>query len=161
MSKLLHIAALATLLLSTVACSDDSCNGNVSSLPLATFYVGNNQQSISALSIKGIGVPGDSLLASGTTLSEVYLPLRATTGSTSYALWRTAADGTVTVSDTLTLTYKAVEYFHSIECGTMYNFDIQSINSTTHGIDSVVLLTPLITNSRTPALRIHFAASTP
>ena len=38
----------------------------------------------------------------------------------------------------------------------MYNFDIHHLDYTTNGIDSVVLLTHLITNSRTPALRIHF-----
>ena len=62
--------------------------------------------------------------------------------------------------DTVTLTYQPIEYFHSIECGTMYNFDIQRISHTTHGIDSVVLLTPLVTNARTPALRIHFTTLT-
>ena len=106
----------------------------------------------------GIGVPGDSLLLDGTTTSEVYLPLRASTSTTSYALWRPSSDGTTTVRDTLTLDYEPIEYFHSIECGAMYNFDIKRLSHTTHGIDSVVLLTPLVTNSRTPALRIHFTA---
>ncbi len=152
-----HIAALIMLMLATIACSDDSCSDNGSSLPLATFYMNGNQQYISSLSIMGIGVPGDSLLANGTSINEAYLPLRATTSTTSYAIWRPSADGSITLRDTLTLNYEPIEYFHSIECGTMYNFDVQSISHTTHGIDSVVLLTPLITNSRTPALRIHFA----
>ena len=160
MSRLLPIA-LITLVLCAASCSDDSCSDNGSSLPLATFYVGDNQQSISALSIMGIGVPGDSLLADGASINEIYLPLRASTTTTSYALWRPTADGTATLRDTVTFTYEPVEFFHSIECGTMYNFDIQHISHTTHGIDSVVLLTPLITNSRTPALRIHFTALAP
>ena len=104
----------------------------------------------------GIGVPGDSLLADGLGLDECYLPLRAGTTTTSYALWRPRANGSAVVRDTVTFTYEPVAFFHSIECGAMYNFDIQDINYTTHGIDSVVLLTPLVTNSRTPALRIHF-----
>ena len=155
-----HIAVLIALTLAVASCSDESCSDNGSSLPLATFYVGDNQVTISALSIMGIGVPGDSVLADGASIKEAYLPLRASTTSTSYRLWRTASDGTTIVSDTVTLTYHAIEYFHSIECGAMYNFDIQDVIYTHHGIDSVVVLTPLITNSRTPALRIHFSAQT-
>ncbi len=157
----LHIVALILLITAVTACSNDSCSDNGNSLPLATFYVGNNQQSISTLSIMGIGVPGDSLLVDSMSVNEAYLPLRASTSTTSYALWRPSADGKTSVSDTLTLEYKAVEYFHSIECGVMYNFDIHKVSYTTHGIDSVVLLTPLVTNARTPALRIHFTTLTP
>ena len=157
MSRFLPIVLIAVALLGA-SCSDDSCSDNGSSLPLATFYVGDNQQNISALSIMGIGVPGDSLLIDSTSVNEAYLPLRASTSSTSYALWRPSAGGMTTVRDTLTLDYEPIEYFHSIECGVMYNFDIRKVSHTTHGIDSVVLLTPLVTNTRTPALRIHFTA---
>ena len=157
MSRFLTIALIAMTLFGT-SCSDDSCSDNGSSLPLATFYVGNQQQNISTLSIMGIGVPGDSLLVDSTSTNEAYLPLRASTTSTSYALWRPATVGTATIRDTLTLDYEPIEYFHSIECGTMYNFNIQRVTHTTHGIDSVVVLTPLVTNLRTPALRIHFTA---
>ena len=160
MSRLLTILLIVTALCGT-SCSDDSCSENGSSLPLATLYVGDSQQNISTLSIIGIGVPGDSLLVDSTSVNEVYLPLRASTSTTSYALWRPSSDGTTTVRDTLTLDYEPIEYFHSIECGAMYNFNIKRISHTTHGIDSVVLLTPLVTNSRTPALRIHFTAWTP
>lgn len=157
MSRLLPIVLIALALLGA-SCSDDSCSDNGSSLPLATFYVGDNQQAINTLSIMGIGVPGDSLLVDSTSVNEAYLPLRASTTTTRYALWRPSADGTTTVRDTLTLDYEPIEFFHSIECGVMYNFDIRKVSHTTHGIDSVVLLTPLITNSRMPALRIHFTA---
>ena len=157
MTRLLHIAVPA-LLLTLAACSNDSCYDNGSSLPLASFYLGTSQQSIPGLSIMGIGVPGDSLLADGEALSEAYLPLRATTSSTSYAMWRTFTAGAdeVVVRDTITLNYRAVPYFHSVECGAMYNFDITGVSHTTHGIDSVVMLTSLVTNSRIPAMHIHF-----
>ena len=160
MTRLAHIATLVLLALTFAACNNDSCYDNGSSLPLASFYMGNTQQSIYGLSIMGIGVPGDSLLADAQALKEAYLPLRANATSTSYAVWRMFTAGTdeLTVRDTITLNYKAVPYFHSAECGAMYNFDINQVSHTTHGIDSVVLLTPLITNSRMPALRIHFTA---
>ena len=153
------ILALAALCLT--ACSDDSCYDNGSSLPLATLCIGGSQQTITGLTIMGIGVPGDSLLADSSALSEVYLPLRASVGTTSYAISRWVGAGTTMareLHDTLTLNYEAIAYFHSAECGAMYNFNIHNVHCTTNGIDSVVVITPLVTNSRTPALRIHFTS---
>ena len=147
------VLVLAALYLT--ACNDDSCYDNGSSLPLAAFYLGNSQQTITGLTIMGIGAPGDSLLADSSALKEVYLPLRASVGTTSYALWRWINNETL-LRDTITIEYEPIEYFHSIECGAMYNFDIKNVNTTHHGIDSVVWLTPHVTNSRTPALRIYF-----
>ena len=163
MKRLSHIAAIAALSIllgiGYTACNDDSCYDNGSSLPLATFYVGDSQQTISGLTVMGIGAPGDSLLLDSTSASEVFLPLRASVNTSSFMLKRWKNNGTTTepVTDTLSLDYQPIEYFHSIECGAMFNFDVNRLNYTTHGIDSVVLLTKLITNSRTPALRIHFA----
>lgn len=162
MKLLPHIAALAVLMLAlglgTTACSDDSCYDNGSSLPLATFCVGDNQQTISGLTIMGIGVPGDSLLLDSASAKETYLPLRATTGSTSFLLRRHMIADTVWthVDDTLTIDYEPIEYFHSLECGAMFNFAIKRVTCTHHVVDSVVLLTDLITNSPSPSLRIHF-----
>lgn len=155
---IIAIFSLLALSLGLGACSDDSCYDNGSSLPLATLYVGETQQNVSGLSVMGIGVPGDSLLVDSSSVSEVYLPLRASVGTTSYALWRWITTDTVKTQlrDTITIEYEPIEYFHSIECGAMYNFDIRDVNTTHHGIDSVVWLTPHVTNSRTPALRIYF-----
>ena len=160
MTRLTHIAAFLLIALTLVlaACSNDSCYDNGSSLPLATLYMGNRQQSIPGLAIIGINAPGDSVLAQSSSIDEVYLPLRASVPQTSFALSRTITGDTATViiQDTLTIDYKAVPYFHSAECGAMYNFDINNVSHTCHGIDSVVVLTPLVTNARVPALRIHF-----
>lgn len=159
MTRLTHIAAALLMVTLTLAsCSNDSCYDNGSSLPLATLHMGSKQQSIPGLTIMGIGAPGDSLLAKSSTIDEVYLPLRASVAETSFAVSRTIAIDTVSVviCDTLTIGYEAIPYFHSIECGAMYNFDIRQVNHTHHGIDSVVVLTPLVTNALTPALRIHF-----
>lgn len=163
MNRLSFIAILSLLALtiSLGACSDDSCYDNGSSLPLATLHIGENQQAVTGLSIIGIGVPGDNLLVDSSSVSEVYLPLRASVSNTSYVLWRWVTTDNVKtmLRDTITFDYEPVEYFHSIECGAMFNFDINNVSTTHHGIDSVVLLTPHVTNSRTPALRIHFSQS--
>ena len=107
----------------------------------------------------GIGAPGDSLLADSSALKEMYLPLRASVGTTRYAISRWVGVGTPMAQelhDTLTLDYEPIAYFHSAECGAMYNFDLHDVRCTINGIDSVVVITPLVTNSRTPALRIYF-----
>ena len=151
------VLVLAALYLT--ACNDDSCYENGSSLPLAAFYLGNSQQTITGLTIMGIGAPGDSLLADSSALKEVYLPLRASVGTTRYAISRWVGAGTPMAQqlhDTLTLDYEPIAYFHSAECGAMYNFNLHDVRCTINGIDSVVVITPLVTNSRTPALRIYF-----
>ena len=160
MSRLTHIAMmmLLALCLVTMACNDDSCYENGSSLPLATLYLGDAQQTISGLTVMGIGVPGDSLLLNNGATKELYLPLRASVQSTGFMFGRWLVNGndTVMVRDTVTLDYQPVEYFHSAECGAMFNFNLRNVRWTTHGIDSVVLLTDVVTNSQLPALRIHF-----
>lgn len=162
MKRLLHIAAIAMMLsplgLGNTACSNDSCYDNGSSLPLVTFYLGDKQQTINGLTIKGIGVPGDSLIADSSSLSEAYLPLRASATTTAFALsrWVISEAGRVCIHDTLTFEYQPIEFFHSVECGAMFNFDIEQVCHTTHGIDSVILLNELITNAATPSLRIYF-----
>ncbi len=162
MKWLSHITVMALMLtllgVGFIACSDDSCYDNGSSLPLATFYLGGSQQTINGLTIKGVGVPGDSLLADSSSLSEVYLPLRASVGSTTFAFsrWVTIGNERHRIHDTLTIDYQPIEYFHSVECGAMYNFDVEQITHTTHGIDSVVLINKLITNEMAPSLRIYF-----
>ena len=151
------VLVLAALYLT--ACNDDSCYDNGSSLPLAAFYLGNSQQTITGLTIMGIGAPGDSLLADSSALKEVYVPLRASVGTTRYAISRWVGAGTPMAQqlhDTLTLDYEPIAYFHSAECGAMYNFNLHDVRCTINGIDSVVVITPLVTNSRTPALRISF-----
>ena len=151
------VFALAALCMAS--CNDSSCYDNGSSLPLAALYIGNSQQTVTGLTIMGIGAPGDSLLADSSALKEIYLPLRASVGTTGYAISRWVGVGTPMAKelhDTLTLNYEAIAYFHSAECGAMFNFDIHNVSCTHNGIDTVVLLTPLVTNSRTPSLRIHF-----
>ncbi len=159
MNRLPHIVFLTlTALLCLASCSDDSCSDNGSSLPLAALYMNGSQQTIPGLTIMGVGVKGDSLLADSASLKEIYLPLQAGCSSTSYAVSRYVTDGTdgTWLDDTLTIDYKAVEFFHSAECGAMFNFEVKGVDYTCRAIDSVEILTPTITNSRTPALRIHF-----
>jgi len=162
MRKLPVIAAACVLMLvmgiTLGSCSDASCYDNGSSLPLATFYIDDNQQTITGLTVMGIGVPGDSMLLNSASAQELYMPLRPNATSTSYLLQRTivASNDTICFNDTITFDYKPIEFFHSIECGAMFNFEVNEVSHTSNAIDSVVMLTTLITNTRTPAMRIYF-----
>ena len=159
MNRLTHIAALLIVLCTAMAaCNNDTCYDNGSSLPLVTFYLSGSQQQVPGLTIMGIGAPGDSLLVDSSAIKEVYLPLRASVNSTSFVLkrWGILDIEKVEFLDTLTIDYEAIEFFHSAECGAMYNFNIKRVTCTDNAIDSVTLLTTLITNAIAPSLRIHF-----
>jgi len=163
MRGLLHISLALMLLLATVACNDSSCYDNGSSLPLAGFYMTDTlgqayETTITGLTIKGVGVPGDSVLSHNASLGEVYLPLRVSASSTAYQFERVVvvAGDSLLITDTITFGYTAVPYFHSAECGAMYNFELYEVSHTTNGIDSVRTLTTTVTNARDEVLRIYF-----
>lgn len=138
---------LITIMLAAVvaSCSNSGCIGNGSSIPLAAFYdyATGKQGSVSGITVKGVGAPGDSLLADSTTLSQVYLPLQVSTNSTRF-VFDFNLEGLP--PDTLTLRYEAVPYFHSEECGAMYIFNISDYQVTHNFIDSIAIPNKVINN---------------
>lgn len=159
MNRLAHIAlALIAACALLAACDNGNCSDNGSSLPLAELYVGQTSATVQGLTVMGIGAPGDSLLADNAAVNEIYLPLRANAASTSYsfARWASINNEQTLVRDTVTFDYEAVPFFHSAECGAMYNFNIRQVHHTTAGIDSIVLITNTITNLAAPSMRIYF-----
>jgi hypothetical protein len=149
------ISLLAALL--AVACSDGSCYDNSSSLPLVRFYESGTtkQVLVSDVTIRGIDVPGDSLLVDGKELSEIYLPLRAGTNKTQWEFFYGGIDTGLT--DTLTLTYDVVPYFSSAECGAMYNFHLKSVELKGQYADSVAIAKPVVDNGTDVAIRMFFS----
>lgn len=149
------IAFTLTLLLT--GCNDNSCYDNGSSLPLVRFYMSGKDAnvSVSGVTLKGIGAPGDSIYASNETLNEAYLPLRATQKSTQWAITLNGTGGT-TVNDTITLDYNTAPFFASAECGAMFTFDLTRAECTHNIIDSVVIIRKDVTNVKAENLRIYF-----
>lgn len=139
---LLFLLVLAIL---GAACSNSGCLGNGSSIPLVAFYdyETGQQGSLNGLTVKGIGAPGDSLLADSASLTQVYLPLQVSTSSSSF-VFDFNYEGVE--PDTLTLRYEAVPYFHSEECGAMYIFNISDFSVTHHVIDSIAIPNKVINN---------------
>lgn len=147
--SILAFGALAMMAL--CGCSGDGCTDNRSSLPVAAFYRANSAVSISNLSVRGIGAPGDSVYIDSQTVTEVYLPLRPSAGSCQFEL----SYGTEGASpDTITISYTSTPAFASVDCGAMLNFEISNFSYTRHAIDSVALVRPVVTNENVTTFRI-------
>ena len=147
MKKANSAIALLTIVLAaiTAACSNSGCIGNGSSIPLAAFYdyATGRPGSMEGVTVKGVGAPGDSLLADNASLTQVYLPLQVSTSTSSF-VFDFNIEGIA--PDTLTLRYEAVPYFHSEECGAMYIFNISEFKVTHNFIDSVAVPNKVINN---------------
>lgn len=156
---------IATATLSTIisGCNTTGCTDNQSSLPLAGFYAspGGAAITINTLEISGVGAPGDSILyTSGTALSQVYLPFRFTTGTTAYCFHYTQEGlDAPELNDTISFIYTSEPYFASEECGAMLCYEITDVSHTTHLIDSVKVVDPLISNTDTERIKIYFRTS--
>ncbi|MBR1882845.1 MAG: hypothetical protein IJ808_07550 [Muribaculaceae bacterium] len=148
-----HIAWSLLAVMWLAGCDDNSCYDNGNSLPLARFCADGSSTAVttSGLTVRGLGAPGDSLLLTDASVSEMYLPLRATTSQTQWELsWEADA-----VADTLTLTYDTTPAFSNAECGAMYQFVITAATCTSHRIDSVVVTQPRVTNVSHVNLQIY------
>ena len=137
-----------------VSCSDSGCYNNGSSLPLVRFYASGStsQVKLSGVTIRGIDAPGDSLLVDNSVVDEIYLPLRATVNTTQLEF----SFPELEVADTLTLQYRAIPYFASVECGAMYNFELTSVTMTNHMADSVAVVKTVIDNGSDVAIRLFY-----
>lgn len=145
---------------SVVACNTTGCMENQSSIPLAGLYSATDSSAIALrdISVGGVGAPSDSLIySSGTTLTSVYLPLRANKNSTSF-FFHYAQEGidSDAYNDTITIDYESVPKFVSEECGAMYFYRVRGVAHTTHLIQGVEVTDSLISNFDTERLRIYF-----
>lgn len=156
------------------ACHTGVCTDNQNSIPCAAFYSGQTGAAISVsdLSIGGIGAPHDSLLyTAGTTLSTVYLPLRAGSDVTSFRFHFTYDDvtdeetGDTVIDDThddiITFHYASTPYFAGEDCGAMYHFYIDRVDFTTNYIERVVVDDPFVTNTDAKRISIYFRTQEP
>lgn len=153
---LLYIVLTLLAAAALPACDDNGCYDNGSAIPLAKFIASGTTSAaiiVSPVTVAGIGAPGDSLLLDSVEVSETYLPLRATTETTA---WKFIFDNSI--ADTITFHYKPIPYFVGADCGAMYYFQINSVTTTCHVIDSVKLIKPLVTNSRAVSLHIFISA---
>lgn len=155
-----HISTAAAFLLlsgAVVSCNTSGCLDNQSAIPLADFYSsGGGAVSIDSMRVAGVDAPADSALATGNSpISRIYLPLRSDHSSTAFAFTylQKQLSG---ISDTLFLTYVSAPRFISEECGAVYEYTITGCRHTSHVLDSVAILDPLITNVDATRIRLFF-----
>lgn len=158
MKSKVYIIIAATAAAAVAGCNTSGCLDNGSSLPLAGFYNSDGEQvSLDSLTISGIGAPNDSVLvAPGTKVDQVYLPLRSTASTTSYVLHYTYQGlDSVIYNDTLRFDYTSIPYFASEECGAMYQYHIDRMDYTTNLIERIEITDSLITNADIQRLKIY------
>lgn len=158
---LMRISIIAAAVAATISgCNTTGCLENRNSIPLAGFYSAATEKAVSVtgLSVMGLDAPGDSLLYTpAETISQIYLPLRARDGMTTYVFSFTSGndeDKTVAI-DELTFTYTATPWFASEDCGAMYRYHIERLEHTTRVIERVELTDSLVTNFNIETIRIY------
>lgn len=159
MGKILTIAVAFVLICAAWGCNTNGCMQNQSCIPLAGFYSSSTGKAIriDSIDIYGVGAKGDSSLLDNISASLVYLPLRSDISSTSFCFRYLQKDlDFPELNDTLTLFYTSEPRFVSEECGAMYFYTVTDMAYTTHLIDSVSLLSPLIDNFDTERIKIFF-----
>lgn len=164
---LLRLIALLLLPLGLLAesCSTSSCSDNHSALPLMGLYDYSTGKAISLDSIDfgGVGAPGDSLLVySGEQCSQVYLPFRDNTTSTSFFFhydYKLQGLDNPQYDDIITFHYDVDPYFASQECGAMYRYVIKGVEYTRHLVDSVAIVDSVITNVELERIKVFFRTS--
>lgn len=155
-----YIFVFAAMAAAMGACSNETCDQNQASLPLATFhdYATGKEVSLAGIEIGAIGAPGDSLLNdTASVASRVYLPFSMTADETSfYFRYRGLAPSSY---DTLRFAYTRQPYFASEACGAMYRYRIQTMSHTRHLLDSVALLDSVVTNLDVPVMQLYFTTT--
>ncbi len=164
MGKILSIFLTLAGAVTLYSCSSTGCTDNKNSIPLAGFYSYEELApiSVSSVSIGGVGAPDDSLLVKNGTVSEVYLPFRADAGNSSFFFRYEAEElNHEELFDTITFNYTPIPYFASEECGAMFRYKIENFTCTYHLIDSVGLVSDVMTNADVETIRIYFRTVQP
>lgn len=148
------------LLIGVAACnSDEGCEGNTSSMPLAGFYSSQTKKAITidSLTVFGVGVPNDSLLLDTARASQTYLPLDIEKTQARFVIrYDQQQLAALKLADTVTIDYSPRPYFHSEECGAMYYFDVKGYRTTNVLIDSMQIITPVFDNTTAETIKIYF-----
>ena len=146
-------------------CNTSECLGNQSSIPLAGLYSATTEKAISidSITVYGYDAPNDSmLLKNAQGIKQVYMPLRINTSETKYIFhYDQKAISGIENNDTITLKYTSKPYFDSFECGAMYQFEITEFSYTQHIMDSVAVISKIITNADVETIKIFMKTTSP
>lgn len=149
-----------------VSCNDLGCLDNRSSIPLAKLYASGNLAipkaiTLDSITVYGVGQKNDSLLIdSAMRVAEISFPFRNNLDSSQFVIqYNYTWNIDRRLNDTLTFFYQPYVFFASLECGSMFNYTLDSVRFTTNQLDSVRVLTNEITNQNVANFQIFYPAS--
>ena len=140
------------------SCSNNGCEENSSSLPLAGFYSSQTKRSIAvdSLTVYGIGSPGDSaIIRNQSSTKQVYLPFDVDADCSRFVIQYNQQD-LEGITDTVTVSYDRVPFFYSKDCGAFYLFDVTDYSVSHNLIDSIQVPQRRIDNTNTENIKIFF-----
>lgn len=145
-----------------VGCSSSGCLDNGSALPLAGFYSSTTMEAITldSIEIAGMDAPNDSVLMKPGKHSQVYLPMDpAADEVTWFITYKYKALEEHSITDAITMHYRAFPYFASEACGAMYAYRVTGVEYSGFLIDSVAIVDSLFTNTERERIKIFFRTS--
>lgn len=140
------------------SCSNNGCEENSSSLPLAGFYSSQTKTliAIDSLTVYGIGAPGDSaIIRNQSSTKQVYLPFDVDADCSRFVIQYNQQD-LEGITDTVTVSYDRVPFFYSKDCGAFYVFDVTDYSVSHNLIDSIQVPQRRIDNTNTENIKIFF-----
>lgn len=152
------LLSLLALLMGTLVCCEDykDCNSPVATSLGIHFYRQNpdleQDTTLPGLTLYGIG-RADSLLADTLATSSVFVPLREDADTTAFFL---KPDSSRQTGDTLTLAYTRSLQFISSGCGFATNYQLDTVYSTKHFIDSLAVPQKKIITTHATNVKIYY-----
>lgn len=155
--KLLFYIVLTLVSVVVISCEDyKDCNSPVkTSLGVGFFHMVDQKEvdsTLPALTMFGLGRE-DSLLADKERVDKVFVPLDQTRDETSFFL---RPDSTRQNGDTILIRYKRNLHFVSSGCGFTTFYQLDTLISTHHIIDSIALVNKKITTTNATNLKIFY-----
>lgn len=156
------ILIFASLL--TSCASNDECRENIEvNLNAKNFVVSYDESQEKmvprtvTLPLQISGLDNDSLLYNS-TISSFKLPLNKLKTSSSFilTLTQTNDDEISYVIDTISIEYKNIEEFISLECGCVVNATIDKVSHTINAIDSIIIESIEVERNLTNNLKVYF-----
>lgn len=103
---------------------------------------------IDSMTIKGIGV--DSILYNNKkALTSIKLPLNYFATESKFSLKFNQ------ITDTITVRYSNIDEYLSLECGYLRTHEIDTILSTSHYIDSIIIINPTVNATKAENIKIY------
>jgi hypothetical protein len=152
------LLSLLSLVMGLLVCCEDykDCNSPVETSLGIRFYRQTHDTdqdtTLPGLTVYGIG-RADSLLADTLPASSLFVPLRQDMDTTAFFL---KPDSTRHTGDTLTLAYTRTLHFISSGCGFTTYYQLDTVYSTRHFIDSLAVPQKKIVTTHATNVKLYY-----